>query len=58
MKNLNFFKESVKLALFKIKIENEISINTYYNKNEKKYYINIFTLFFIFLISWTLIRGQ
>lgn len=53
-----FFKESVRVTLFKIKIEDDMSINTYNNNNEKNYYINIFTLIFIFLISWTIIRGQ
>lgn len=38
-------------------IEDEMSINIYYNKNEKIYYY-IFKINFVFLISWNLIRGQ
>lgn len=36
------FKESVLLALLKMMIHGEMSLDIYYNKNEKIYYIFLF----------------
>lgn len=53
-----FFKESVKLALFKIMIRDEMSINIYYNKKcENLPYISFLNCF-VLVIGWIFIRGH
>ena len=50
VRNLNMLLiELVKLALFKIMIQDEVLLKIYYNTNKKTYYIILFKINFCFV---------